>query len=142
MDIRTIHRNCPLHTFETEGECDRTMMGICSDIAVNAGIPMAYITSRHTAVEFCKLLAKYCGFDNLEKLSKAPLCIVDGIKTTSIETSTEDIMLDILSTIRSLAARGCKLVILDGFVHATAPFAALAAELGISMSAVIIKNNQ
>lgn len=140
MDIRSIYGDCPLYTYETEEKCDRTMMGICSGIAVNAGIPMAYITSRHTGVKFGKLLAEYCGWDNMEKISKAPISVVDNVKTKSIETSS-DILVDILNTIRSLAVHGCILIILDGFVHVTVPFAALAAELNISMLAVIIKNN-
>lgn len=142
MDKKSIYRDCPLHTFETEEECDRTMMDICSYIAIDAGTPIAYFTSRHTEVEFCKLLLDYCGYDSVDKLSKSPISIVGNVKTKSIETSL-DILIDILSTIRQLVrAKGCKLIILDGFVHITDPFAALAEELNISMLAVDIKNNQ
>lgn len=142
MDKKSIYRDCPLHTFETEEECDRTMMDICSFIAIDAGIPMAYFTSRHTDVQFCKLLLDYSESENIVKLSKAPISIVGNVKTKSIETSL-DILMDILNTIRQLVrAKGCKLIILDGFVHITDPFAALAEELNISMLAVDIKNNQ
>lgn len=140
--IPTLFQKCYLHIFETEEECNKTVMGICSDLAVNSKIPVAYFTSRHTEVEFCKLLLDHCGYDSVDKLSKSPISIVGNVKTKSIETSL-DILIDILSTIRQLVrAKGCKLIILDGFVHITDPFAALAEELNISMLAVDIKNNQ
>lgn len=125
---------CHLHIFDTKEDLDCTLRDICIDVAVNGKISTAVFATDYSDIEFGRLFIDYFGENNIQKVTAAPLAF-KNVETESFE--------GISDSIRSCAANGCKLVILEGgCVKGVDRYDSLAEELSIAMLAIDINHNK
>ena len=142
QEIKRLWGTCQMSLMDSKEDCDDALFGICSDLTIKQvegvnRIPVAVFSARHSRNGFEKALTSYCqkhGIDDSD-IESAPLYVTNAFKSQWFPQFDR--------TIRGLVKdHGVKLVILDCCVKNTGEFSELAAELGISMLALDIKDKE